>query len=250
MAISPAWQPAVVGAQGTAGHVNQFLVGHESTVSYGGTLQGSSAPGSGVYSSTQTQWLSQQFVTAAAQTTVGYVRLQISDVGGSPTLALIPSLTVELYADSLGLPTGPVLASATVTGQYLYSQPWWATIPLAASGLTAGTPYQIVTSMAGAAGHYYVWQHSTTAGGSGTSPDGTTWTANSFGLMYQIFDQNGGASTMPLILDEDNGLRVTSFTYNASNQLASISTYTTSSAGTVAYAASLTYSNGLITGVG
>lgn len=248
MAITPAWQPAIAGMQGSAGHTNQFLVGHEATVSYGGTLQASSASGSGVYSSTQSQWLAQQFVTSPGQTTVGYVRLQISDIGGSPTLALIPSLTVELYADSLGLPTGPALASATVTGQYLYSQPFWATIPLGASGLTPGTPYQIVTSTAGTTGHYYVWQHSTTAGGSGTSPDGTTWTAATYGLMYQVYDQNGGTSTVPLIINEDTGTRVTSFTY-ASNQLATVSTYTTSSAGTVSYAASLTYTNGLLTGV-
>lgn len=249
MVTTPVWQPAVAGTRGTAGHVNQFLGGHESTISYGGTLQSAETTGSSVYSDTYTQWLGQQIVTSANQTTIGYLLLQLSDVGGSPTLATIPPLTVSLYADVFGVPGGSLLASAGVTCQYVYSSPYWVTVPLAAAGLSPGTSYQIVTTLTGSSSHYYVWQRSTTAGGASTSPDGLTWTSSSFGLMYQVFDQIGGGSTMPLIVNEDTGLRVTSLTYDTSDQLGSVSTYTTGSLGTFAASATLTYTNGLITGV-
>jgi hypothetical protein len=247
--INPVWQPAITGTGGAAGHVNQLLVSHESTVSYGGTLQASATSGAGVYGSSGNTWLAQRFVTGATQTSIGYIALQLNAVGGSPTLPLIPSLSVGLYADASGIPSGAALATASLTGQYVYTSGFWVTVPIAVSGLAPSTGYQIVAGMAGDSSHYFAWQHSTATGGAATSPDGAAWTDQAYGLMFQVFDQSGGGST-PLLIIEDAGARVTSLSYTSADQLGTLAAYTTGTAGTVSYSATLSYSNGLLTGVG
>lgn len=248
-AIVPKWHPAVAGVAANASDVNQLLVDHQAVVSYGGTQQAASGPGGAVYDASYLQWSAMAFQTGASQTSIGYVELQISTVGGSSLADTIPELTVSLYTDLFGTPLAAV-SSATVSSVYVYSQPFWATIPLAASGLSPATTYFIVAEMTGDASHYYAWQHDTSAVGAQTSPDGLAWTDQTYGLMYRVFDQSGGTGQLPLIVSEDDGNRVNSLGYNLDGSLASIGTYTTSDAGTVNYSAALTYTNGLLTGVG
>jgi hypothetical protein len=254
MAIfSPVWQAATTGGEGNAGHVNQFRGGsHSAAFIYQGALQISQTTGSGTYSSTQGQWLSQTFVTAPAQTAVGQVSLQISAVGGSPTLALIPPLTLGIYADDgFGNPIGSPLAATTMSGNYIYSSSFWVQIPLAATGLTPNTTYHLVTTAVGTAGHYYVWQNSTQTLGAATSADGITWTNATFGLMFRVYDQSiGGIGPIQFVV-EDSGARWTQFIYNANgtiNQLVQMCQAQTTS-GALQQTRTLSYSNGMITGV-
>lgn len=249
MSAIPAYQAATAGRSAQAGHVSQFLAAHTSTFVYsGGTAISSQATGTGVYSDTLSQWLTQKITTGVSQTTIGNVQLQLSTIGGSPTLPLIPALQVGLYADAAGLPSGPLLASATVAGTYVYSSPFWVTVPLAVSGLSAGAPYHLVVTMVGSAGHYYAWQRSNQVTGAASSPDGVTWTNQTYGLMYEVFDQSG--TGLLQVISDDGGAHIQTFTYDSLNRISQIAEFTTAQDGTtIQSSGTLSYSNGLMTGV-
>lgn len=249
MAVTPVWQTATSGQKSNAGHANQFLGTHQAAYIYQGGLQSSQTTGTAVYSDSLTQWLSQTIATGVSQTAIGYVQLQLSAIGGSPTLPLIPPLTVGLYADSGGLPAGAAIASTTLSDSYIYSAPFWVSVPLAVSGLTPSTKYHLVTNLAGTTGHYYAWQRSNQTSGAATSTNGTTWTAQTYGLMYQVYSQ--AASGQLQLIYEDNGARWTAFSYNANGTISQVAEYTTgqTSTGYLQSQRTLTYSNGLVIGV-
>lgn len=247
MSAIPAWLAATAGHGTLAGQVNQLFGGHTSAWLYaGGTQRAAQATGAATYQSTQSQWLAQEFTTAAGQTQIGMVWLQISTVGGSPTTATIPPLTIGLYASSGDTPTGTALASTTVTEQQVYGSGFWLQVPLAAA-VTPSTVYQLVVSPAGTAGHYYVWQQSIQSPGASMSLDGSTWTSQSYGLTFQIFDQ--GTSGQVQFLYDDGGSRVTQLSYTQ-GQLSSVTESVLAQDGTMAtFTRSLTYSGGFLVGV-
>lgn len=247
---SPNWIGASPAYTGLSGQVNQFLGSHTSVFTYAGSaVQASGGTGSGVYDSTDGLYLAQEFTTGASQTVIGSVSLQLSTVGGSPVTATISPLTVELYASSFGVPTGSPLATATVTEQYVYSAPFWLSLPLAVSGLAASTEYQLVVSAAGSATAYYVWQRSNTLFGASTAPDDATWTAQSYGYMYQIYDNSGTTGNATAITD-DGGARFVQFTYNANDQPTSITEYTQTQNGAgITQTRTLAYSGTYVTGI-
>lgn len=248
MSTVPAMLAAASGQPGNAGLINQFLAAHNASFVYSGAqVVVSQATGTGVYQSTQSQWLSQTFTTGVSQTAIGSVALQLSAIGGSPTSALIAPLTVGLYADSGGLPSGSALATATVSSQYVYSQPFWMSVPLPVT-VTPSTTYHLVTSLVGASGHYYVWQQSNQVTGAATAPDGVTWTQQPYGLMYEVLDQT--ASGQLTSISEDNGALITTFTYTSLGLIATITqTAVTQAGSSISSSGTLTYSNGLLTGV-
>lgn len=225
MSVMPTWQAAATGMPGQASAVNQLLGTHSSQYLYGGTQQTVQSTASTSYTTTAGQWLSQTVMTGAAQTAVGSVRLQINTVGGSPLTATIPPLTVALYADSGGNPSGAPLGSVTVGDEYVYTAPYWVTLPLPATGLTANWPYHLVTQPAGSGAHYYAWHQSNQTSGAATSPDGATWTAQPYGLTYQLYDQtiNG---IYPTVIYQDNGAAWTQLTYDTANRITGITEYT------------------------
>jgi hypothetical protein len=247
---TPAWLAATAGQRPQPGQVNQFLGSHSATWVYSGnTQQAAQATGTGLYVSTAGAYLTQEFTTGAAQTVIGNLHLQISAVGGSPVTAAITPLQVALYASSSGLPTGPVLAATTLAEQYVYSGGFMLTVPLGATGLTPSAPYQIVVAAAGSSTAYYAWQRSNQTSGAATSPDGVTWTAQPYGLMYQVYDL-AGTSGPPLYVIEDSGARVTQLSYNTAGQLTGITETTAAQGGAAFYSTrTLTYSNGLPIGV-
>jgi hypothetical protein len=242
----PTMQAAVPGQPGNAGLITQFLATHNAAFIYSGqALISSQSTGAGVYQSTQSQWLAQTITTGVSQTAIGSVALQMSAVGGSPTSALITPLTIGLYADASGQPTGSALATATVSCQYVYSAPFWVTIPLLAT-VTASTAYHLVASPAGTASHYYAWQQSNQPSGAATAPDGTTWTNQTYGLMYQVYD---ATATGQLTAIGEDGL-LTQFTYTAVGLIATVTQYATAqNGGSIVSSGALSYSNGLFTGV-
>lgn len=247
---APAYLAATAGYGANPGTVNQFLTSHNAQLIYSGnSLQASETTGSGLYLSTAGTYLAQEFVTGPAQTVIGNVHLQLSTVGGSPITATITALQVALYASAAGLPTGAPLASAALAEQYVYSGGFLLTVPLGASGLSPSTPYQIVLSPAGTSSAYYAWQCSNQPSGAATSPDGITWTSQSYGLMFEVFDLAGTAGP-PLYVIEDSGARLTQLTYNAAGQLTQITETTVTQAGASLYSSrTLSYSNGLLIGV-
>jgi YD repeat-containing protein len=244
------WLAASAGYKPQPGQINQLLAAHTSSWIYtGNSVQASEEIGSGVYVSTASQYLAQSFVTGAAQTTIGVVYLQISAVGGSAVSATISPLTVALYASIAGLPTGAPLATGTLAEVSVYLGAFWLPVPLAASGLTPSTVYQLVVSPAGSSASYFAWQQSNQTSGASTSQSGTTWTGQAYGFMYQIHDLTG-TTWPPAFLVDDGGARTTAFTYNAAGQLATITEQVVSQSGAVQYSQrALTYSNGLLAGV-
>lgn len=212
MVNTPVWLAATSLATGLAGQVNQFLGTHASQWIYSGAaLVSQQATGNSTYQSTQTQYYAQQFTTGVSQTTVGSVNLQVSTVGGSPVTATILPLQVSLYADSGNAPTGSPLATGLITEPQVYSSGFWVQVPLNAAGLSGSTLYWLVVSPVGTATAYYVLQESNQVAGALTSTDGVTWTAQSYGLMYQIYDTTASGTLLQII--DDNGARTTTFTY-------------------------------------
>jgi hypothetical protein len=244
------WLAATVGQPARPGQINQFLGAHGSTWVYSGnTLQAAQTIGTGVMQSSDGQYMAQSFATTTAQTTIGQVWLQLSTVGGSPTTATITPLTVSLYANLAGAPAGSALASVTMAEQLVYTGPFWLPVPLTATGLTSGTPYWLVVSPAGTSSAYYAWQQSNQTTGAALSTGGVTWTGQTFGFMFQVYDQSGGAWP-PLTLTDDDGARVTVLSYSAAGQLATIAESVTAQGGGTFYSTrSLTYSGAYPTGV-
>lgn len=250
MGANPTYLAAVAGQGANAGAVNQFLGSHSAQFLYtGGAVQTQAGTGTSIYQSTATQWYSQLISTASTQTGIGSVNLQISAVGGSPTSQLIAPLVVSLFADSGGLPTGSALATATVTSTFVYTAPFWLTVPLIATGLTPSTFYHIVVQEVGSSSHYYAWQQSNTGFGTLTSPDGATWTTQAYGLMYQIFDLSGTGQLAYIF--EDGGARWSQISYNSQGLISQIVEYTTAQTATgyLQGTRTLTYTNGFLTGV-
>jgi YD repeat-containing protein len=242
--VTPNWQAATSGQPGLAAQVNQYLGAHGSQWIYQGARADAQAAGSGLYVSTAGQYLAQAFTAAGGQTVTGQVWLQISAVGGSPVIPLIAPLIVSLYAS---LP-GAALVTVTVPEQYVYLAPFWLPVPLPAAGLTPGARYWVVTSPAGGVSAYYTWQESNQVSGASTSPDGITWTAQPYGMMYQVYDQSPAG---PLThLWEDSGSRWTAFGYDAAGRLTAITETTAAQAGgQLVSARALTYTDALVTGV-
>lgn len=244
---TPTWLAASAGQTARPGQINQFLAAHTSQWIYAGNLISQQGTGAAVYQSTATQYLAQEFVTGSSQTTLGRLGLQISTVGGSPTVATITPLVVSLYASSLGLPTGSALATVVLAEPVVYSGPFWLSVPLFATGLTASTPYWVVVQLAGTGTAYYVWQESNQTSGAATSADGINWAPTAYGLMYQVYDTTG--SGPPLGMVDDGGARTVTFTYTGT-VLTGLTEYTqTQAGGTLISTRTLTYSNGFLIGV-
>lgn len=234
-----------------AGSVNQFLGTHTSQVLYAGTLKNNQSTATPFYTDTETQWLGQQIVMSAGQTSIGKILMRISTVGGSPITENISPLTLSLYASSGASPTGSPLASTSVVSTYVYSSPVWVTIPLPVSGLTAGVAYYIVVTKVGTAGHYYAWQRSDQVSGAVTSPDGIIWTNHTYGFTFQVFDQSAAGGGPVQVIYEDGGARRTSFTYNANGTINTVTefTYSPTSGVNLQSSRTMTYANGLLTGI-
>lgn len=247
----PTWLAAAPQQPGNAGMINQFH-GYHNAVFMGaqGTLQSNQSVGTGIFQNSSTNWLSTTFQTGLTQTTIGVIKLALATVGGSPTLPLIAPIVVSIYTDNLGVP-GTLVASATLNNEYVYTSSFWVSVPFGVTGLAASTNYHVVTAIVGSASHYYTWQQSTQGTGAATSPDGVTWTTQSYGLMYQVYDFTGSPTNgQPGFIVEDNGARWTQVTYNSLNQPVTIAEYTTGQNGTYLYQTrTLSYTQGLLTGI-
>lgn len=236
----PSWLGATSGQNALAGQVNQLLGAHAATFVYQGTQQAAqSTTGSGAINS-NSLWIAQQFTTGSSQTAAGRVVLTLA-VTASPTPA-----TVALYASSGGAPTGSALVSVSVPKEFLTGTAAALSIPLPAA-VTASTTYWIVVAAVGDPSDYFSWSKSNQASGASTSANGTTWATQTYGLLFQVYDQSTvGALTHTF---EDSGARWTGLGYT-SNQLTKLQEYTVAqNAAYIEANRTLTYSGTSLIGV-
>jgi hypothetical protein len=253
MAVTPTWQAATSGQAASAGHVNQFLGTHSATVLYAATQKAAQTTAGSTSTSTNGLYLAQSFATQPGQTTIGYVSVPITTTTSSG--ASLATTTLSLYANSGSAPTGSPLISTTLTAEYAYqaSGAGTATVnviyPLPIAGLTASTTYWLVLAAAGNVSHSYSWYRSNQTSGASTSANGTTWAAQTYGLMYAIFDQT--ASGHITAMWEDSGARWTTLGYVSNGEINTVAEYTAgqTAAGYLQSYRLLSYTNGVVTGV-
>jgi hypothetical protein len=251
MSAIPTYQAATVGFAGSAGQANQFLAPHNATFVYSGAvLTDSRTTGSAVYTNTDGQYISQQFVTTSTQTEISQVWLQVSAVNGSAVTNNIDPLVVSIYADFGGFPTGSALATSSLTETVIYGSSFWVVFLIPLSGMTPSSTYHIITSPAGVSGtHYYVWQRNNQTSGALTSTDNADWNIETYGLMYQVYDQTAFGTVQYIV--EDNNSRWTQFGYSAQGLVTSITEYTIdqTGSGNLYSSRTLSHTDELITGI-
>jgi hypothetical protein len=247
---TPTWQAASSGQLPKTAQVNQLLGPHQAQILYPSLRKANQSTAGAGSVNTDGTYLAQSFTTASGQTQVGYVRLTISTTGG--LTGLLPPTTVSLYASSGTAPTGSALGTVHLTAEYVASSPAIVSIPLPVTGLTASTSYWLVMASAGDASHFFNWFKSNQVSGASTSPDGSTWTAQAYGLLYEVWDQTiASSATQPIFTWEDDGAAWTWLDYNGDGTLNIIAEYTTGQTSTT-YTQSyrtLAYSNFTLTAV-
>lgn len=239
---TPSWIGATSGQPQLAAQVNEFLGTHAVTYLYAGaSIAAQATAGSGAVNSNGL-WIAESFTTGASTTALGRARIFLGYTG-SPA-----PMTLSVYASSGSAPTGSALASTLVPPQYLTAGGATVSIPLPAS-LSPSTTYWLVIPAVGDASDYYSWSKNNQASGASTSTNGTSWTAQSYGLIYTVYDQS---AVLPLTHTwEDSGARWTAWAANSSNQPTALQEYTIAqSSGQYAYSSrALTYSNSTLTTV-
>ena len=239
--VVPTWQAAVPGSPALAGQVNQFLVSHAATFVQAGTRQASNTTVGSGFASSVSQWIAQSFTTASTQTATGYITV-VATATGSP-----PPWTFSIQASSAGTPSGAPLASTPVPHEFIPSPSGLVTVILPVSGLSPSTTYWIVAAASGDASDNFSWYKSTASSGAATSTDGSSWSPQAYGMIYQVYD---GSLTPPLTgIWEDSGARWTLYGYN-SGRVSSVSEFTAgqSAPGYVASVRALSYSGTQLTG--
>jgi hypothetical protein len=225
-----------------AGQVNQYLVSHAATFVQAGTRQAAQTTVGSGFASSVNQWIAQSFTTSASQTATGYVTVTASATGTPPPW------TFSIQASSSGTPSGAPLVSAPVPHEFVPSPSGLVTVILPVSGLSPSVTYWIVASSSGDVSDNFAWYKSNQVSGAATSTDGSSWSPQSFGMLYQVFD---GSLTPPLTgVWEDSGARWTLYGYS-SNRVSSVREFTTgqTAGGYAASVRGLSYSGGLLTGV-
>lgn len=247
MATTPTWQAATSGQLPLAAQVNQFLGPHQMQLLYPSLRKSSQTTAGSGNVTTNGTWLAQSFTTATGQTTIGYTQLNIVTTGGMA--GVLTPTTVSIYTNNAGAP-GTALVSTTVSAEYVTQAPATVTFPTPVTGLTQSTTYWIVVSAAGDSTHNFQWNKSNQTSGASTSANGTTWAAQTYGFIYQVWDQTISGNT-PLLTWEDGGARWVWFSYSANNEINTVAEFTAGQT-TMGYTQSFrvpAYTGGQLTGV-
>lgn len=144
-----------------------------------------------------------------------------------PTLAVTGApapLTISVRASTAGVPSATPLVSVSVPKEFLTATANLTLLPLPAAGLTPSTTYWLVASATGDSGNHYTWPKSTQTTGAATSPDGITWTTQSFGLLFQVYDQSATGHLMNTY--EDAGSRWSAFAYDTNGRATVLAEFT------------------------
>lgn len=238
---TPVWLGATATQNAQAGQINQFLGTHAITYLYTGVLLESQAVAGSGGIVTNATYLAQHFTPGANQT-VGRITLNLS-VTGAPG-----PLTVSMQTNSGSSPSGTALATTVIPPGFITASSTAITIPLPCS-LTSGTEYWIVLNAVGDASDLYTWFKSNQTSGASTATTLPTWTAQTYGFLYAVYDQT---ATAPLVHTyEDTGARWTTFVTNTNGTPSKLSEYTLAQ-GTNQYIQSVrsfTYSGTLLTSI-
>ena len=240
MTGAPAWNGATAGSAPQSAQINQLLGLHAATLLYQGVQQDAqTTAGTGSGSTAGGTYLAQSFTTGSSQTALGYATAHI--LGGTSGFPL----SVSVYASSGGAPTGSPLITVQASPEYVAFGPAFLVFPLPLA-VTPSTVYFLVA--APPASGTYTWNKSSQTSGAYTSPDGTTWTSQAYGLQYQIYDQSAAGPLTAIW--EDGGARWSWLNINGAGQLAQLSEYTVAQAsGYVQADRNLSYSGTLLSGV-
>lgn len=212
---TPNWIGATPNQPQLAAQVNQFLGTHAVTYLYTGVQQGGHATlGTGGVNSNGL-YIAQSF-TAGSSFSLGRIVLDFSTVTGTPA----GPATISIQTSSGGAPSGTALATVTVPPAYLSGV---VSVPLPCA-LVNGTGYWIVLSAVGDASDFVTWLKSNQTSGASTSTNGSSWTAQTYGLYYSYWDQ----SAVPPLAHtwEDAGARWTAWAENGNNQPTALQEYT------------------------
>lgn len=240
---TPAWIGATSGQPPLANQVSQFLGAHATTYLYTGVeFDHQATAGSGAVDSNGL-YIAQRF-TPSSNYTTGRVVLTLA-VTGTPG-----PWSVTIQSNGAGVPSGTVLAGPTaVVPAFLPASAAAVSIPLPGAALVSGTPYWIVAAPAGDASDFVAWSESNQTSGVMTSTNGTSWTAQAYGLLFQVWDN----SAVPPLAHTygDGGARWTSWTESAAGEPTSVREYTVAqgSGQYVASSRALAYTNGALTSV-
>lgn len=244
MSSVPVWLGAAASQSPLAGQINQFLGAHPAAFLYQGTVQSAQTTAGSGSVSTFGSYQAQTFTTGSSQTAIGYVTCRVSTTSPAPTTPL----QVSIYATSGGAPTGSPLITVTAAPEYVTFAPAFDVFPVPLT-VTPSTMYAIVTAPSGNSGTQdYTWGKSNQTSGAFTSSTGSSWSSQTYGLEYQVFDQS---AVGPLTATwEDAGARWCWFSYSAANQLQKLSEYTAAQAsGYLQSNRTFTYSGNLLVGV-
>ena len=238
---TPAWIGATPGSPPLAAQINQFLGTHASTYAYtGAEHDNQSTAGSGAVAS-DGSYVAQSF-TAGATYAAGRVLVTLA-LTGSP-----PPLVVTVQSSTGSAPSGTVLAGPiSLAPGFVPASAGAVSIPLSWA-VASGTQYWIVATAVGDGSDFYAWSKSSAASGASTSTNGTAWTAQSYGLLFQVWDST---AVLPLVHTvDDAGARWTTLGTNANSQVSSLNEYTAAQSGSyVSSSRSMAYSGSQLTAV-
>lgn len=237
---TPVWLGATAANAAQAGQINQFLGTHSIMFLYTGVLLESQAVAGSGGINTNSLYLGQHFTPDANQA-VGRVTLNLS-VTGSPG-----PLTVSMQTTTGGAPSGTALAATVVPPGFVTGSSTAVSIPLPCS-LTSGTEYWIVLNAVGDVSDYYTWFKSNQTSGGSTAAALPTWTAQTYGFLYAVYDQT---PTVPLLHTyEDTGARWTTVGANTNGTIGKLSEYTVAQAsGYIQSVRSFAYTSGNLTSI-
>lgn len=243
------WLGATSGQTPLAAQPNAFLGIHATQYGYAGAQIASQTTAGSGGTASNGLWIAQSFTTGVGQTSISRIKMGLS--ANSNLGSQLGPMTVGIYANSAGAPTGSALLTVQATAEYVSPAPALVMFPMPLTGLTASTQYWIVSQPAGGVSFQYTWNKSNQTSGTSTSTNGTSWTAQTYGSIFQVFDQTITGSLEYLWVD--NGARWVLFYYSgptAGTELINVAEYTTSQNGGYQQGfRTLGYVNGILQGV-
>jgi hypothetical protein len=239
---TPAWLGATTGSAPSASQVNQLLGTHASSIVYTGTERDNqSTTGVGAVNSNGL-WIAQSF-TAGATYATGRAVMTFA-VTGTPN-----QWVISIQGNTGGAPSGTIVSASAVAfpDDFATGSATALSVPLTGASLVSGTTYWLVANAVGDVSNFFSWSKSNQVSGASTSTNGTAWTAQAYGLLFQVWDNT--VVQPPVHTYEDSAARWTTFAWTAGNQPSKLSEYTVAQAANdyVASTRSFTYSGTSLT---
>lgn len=215
---SSAWIAATTGQPPLAAQVNQLLVTHPATYVYTGVEQNHlPTAGSGSVASNGT-WIAQLFTPSLVFTT-GRVVVTLA-VTGTPA-----PLMLGVYSNVSSAPGVPLVGPVALPAGFVGGSAAAVSVPLPGLTVASGTAYWLVAQAVGDASDFFSWSKANGTSGAMTSANGTSWTAQAYNLLFQVWDN----TVLPPLLHtwEDAGARWSTLgAYNGGGQPGSLQEYT------------------------